>query len=353
MKVIIADSDPRTGVIGGVGVYAASLAARLARHDDVVFIGKAQVWETKMKTPYEVVLANKKAGQNNLQFLRSLFSFARSFHPEKAVFHAQRPDWIIPFRHRPGRKVVTLHGSHYKNIALKKGRLAARIYGYMERWGLRIADCIVAVDAETKREYEAKYAFTKGKIIVVPVGIDTALFAPLPKAKVLKELGLAAKRKIFLFVGRLSKEKRVELMIKQLRNDETLLVVGVGEEESRLRSLAAGKDVQFLGRKGQQELIKYYSAADALLLFSTHEGLPTVALEAMACGTPVVATKVGELPRLITPGKTGFLVNGKQYRKAMDQLREARTVFTKECRKTATAYDWEQVSKRLEQEAYR
>jgi glycosyltransferase involved in cell wall biosynthesis len=214
----------------------------------------------------------------------------------------------------------------------------------------KIVDTVIAVDYENKEYYEKKYPFAKEKIIIVPVGIDTKKFIPLPKTKILKELGLTSKKKIFLFVGRLSKEKRIDMMIKNIKQDETLIIVGSGELETELKKLVGKKDVLFVGAKNPAQLVKYYTVADALLLFSTHEGLPTVALEAFSCGTPVISTKVGEMPHLIKEGKTGYLVNESNYRKAMDSLSSKN--MSKECRLLAVDYDWKNVVKRLEKEVY-
>lgn len=349
MIVIIADSDPRKKVMGGIGVYSSSLANHLSKKHDVLFVGKCQSDSIINKLNYDVQIANKKPNQINPLFFKSLFCFPKK-NLKSSIIHAQRPDWIIPFRNCDAKKIITLHGSHYKNIKMKKGKLAAFTYGILERYSFKIADTVVAVDHKTQEEYIKKYPFAKDKIVFVPVAIDTKKFIPLPKAKLLKELGLTAKKKIFLFVGRLSKEKRVELMINNLKEGETLIIAGSGDLESGLKELSKGKDVIFLGPKGADDLVKYYNVADALLLFSTHEGLPTVALEAFSCGTPVISTRVGEMPLLIKKGKTGYLVDNDNYRKAMDS--HLTNDMAKECLTLALNYDWKNIVKKLEKEVY-
>lgn len=348
--VIVADSDPRKDIVGGIGVYSASLASRLST--TVAFLGKRQSGSIKKNVKYKVSIVNPKEGQKNVVFYWYLRKFVKNMKlSSEDIVHAQRPDWILPFAKKNCKKIITLHGSHFKNVLMKKGIIAARIYGIAEKKAFFISDKIIAVDEDNKKYYSKKYPFAAEKIVKIPVAIDTSVFVPLPKTKMLKTLGLSSKKKIFLYVGRLSKEKRIHLMIKNLKKDETLLIVGTGEEEEKLRSLAVGKDVMFLGGKSQEELVQYYNCADALLLFSTHEGLPTVVLEALSCGVPCVCSRVGELPSLINE-KNGVLVSGNKYRKAMDDALSQRGHLNKECRKSALSYDWTKIVKKIEKEVY-
>lgn len=351
--IIIADSDPRCKVVGGVGTYASHLARELSASYDVLFVGKQQREEPDGILPYDVVLANTKPGQSNIGFLWGLVHLTRTIRTtSETIIHAQRPDWLWAFRGKPGRKVVTLHGSHAKNMMLKKGWLLRTLYGLLERRGLALADAIIAVDKRTAEEFKQQYPAFADKIVVHPVGVDTDLFVLGNKRELRKKLGLPVAARIFLYVGRLSKEKNIDQMIRQLGEHELLVIVGLGEQEAHLVDLAEGKNVLFAGAKRQEELVDYYAAADALLLFSSHEGLPTVVLEAFACGLPVVATSVGELPSLIKPGKNGYLVRKKNHRKCMDDVLKRNEIMRRECRKAALAYDWGTVSKAIAKEVY-
>ncbi len=350
--VIIANSDPRCQIVGGVGTYAAQLARELSADFDVLYIGKKQKDEPSGESPYEVVIANKKPGKSNINFLKGLFGISLDTNDD-SIIHAQRPDWLWAFRNQPGKKVVTLHGSHAKNMLVKKGWLLRSLYSLLEKKGLRIADVIIAVDHATAEEYEEKYSFVADKIVVQPVGVNTTLFSAGNKRAIRKELGIPVAKKTFLYVGRLSKEKNIDEMIKQIRSDELLIIVGKGEEEAHLVDLCEKKDVRFAGPKRQEELQSYYAAADALLLFSSHEGLPTVVLEGFACGLPVVATPVGELPRIVVQGKNGFLIKKNNHRRMMTDVLKKNEIMRRECRKTALKYDWKKVARKLVKEVYK
>ena len=118
---------------------------------------------------------------------------------------------------------------------------------------------------------------------------------------------------MLLAVGNLVPEKDHALALAALAEvpDATLLVVGDGplrdalEQDARARGI--GARVRFTGGVPQPALIEYYNAADALVLTSRREGMPNVVLESLACGTPVVATRVGGVPEVIVDPAAGRL----------------------------------------------
>ena len=141
----------------------------------------------------------------------------------------------------------------------------------------------------------------------MPCGVDLSLFRPLDQDKVRDRLGLNGER-VFLYVGRLERLKGLDLLLHMTTHLETcekfrVLVVGGGpseeEELARLRRLARTLDVEevfdFVGRVDQEDLPLYYNAADVCVVPSYYESFGLAALESMACGTPVVAARVGGL----------------------------------------------------------
>jgi glycosyltransferase involved in cell wall biosynthesis len=131
------------------------------------------------------------------------------------------------------------------------------------------------------------------KITVLRNGVDLELFAPLDRAAMREKLGLTGP--VWLTVGHLVELKGVHIAIAALARvpDVTLLIAGHGPEEHKLRDqvtqLGLQARVRFLGAIAHAQLCEYYNAADALIHASSREGMPNVVLEAMACGTPVVA----------------------------------------------------------------
>jgi glycosyltransferase involved in cell wall biosynthesis len=144
--------------------------------------------------------------------------------------------------------------------------------------------------------------------------VDLELFAPQDRSAARRELSLDAEGPVVLSVGWLIPRKGHDLAIRAVAAmpEVTLLIVGEGAEAPALKRLAAqlglSQRVRFLGSMPQERLAWVYSAADVLLLASSREGLPNVVLEALACGTPVVATAVWGTPEVVAP-QAGRLVN--------------------------------------------
>lgn len=148
-----------------------------------------------------------------------------------------------------------------------------------------------------------------GRITVLRNGVDAALFRPLPRAEARARLGLV--RPALVSVGHLIERKghhRVIAAMSALRELD-LLIVGEGPERARLSALVGrlglGGRVRFAGAVRQSELPLYYSAAEALVLASSREGWANVLLEAMACGTPVVASNVWGNPEVVMSRDAG------------------------------------------------
>lgn len=192
---------------------------------------------------------------------------------------------------------------------------------------IREADAIVASTCEERRWLVNLYAAHPDRVHVIPPGVDHDLFSPGDQAKARRQLGLNAER-VLLFVGRLQPLKAANIAIcavshlirsGRLSTDETkLLVVGgpsglTGDYElERLKRLThdVGLEgvIEFVPARPHQELIRYYRASDVCLVPSLTETFGLVALEAQACGVPVVASEVGGLNSVVRHGETGFLV---------------------------------------------
>jgi glycosyltransferase involved in cell wall biosynthesis len=151
-----------------------------------------------------------------------------------------------------------------------------------------------------------------GKITVLRNGVDLDRFGPRDCSALRAGLGLHGP--VWLTVGNLVELKGVNIAIEALAQvaDATLLIAGEGPQGHELRQLAErlglGSRVRFLGAIPHAELCNYYNVADALVHPSSREGMPNAVLEAIACGTPVVATPVGGIPELITSPEAGELM---------------------------------------------
>lgn len=154
-----------------------------------------------------------------------------------------------------------------------------------------------------------------GKLNVLRNGVDLKRFQPVDRSKARQELKLPEDRKILLSVGHLIERKGHHIAIEALANvpDALLLIIGEGPEKKNLEALAAAKGVQdrvsFKGQLPNDSLKDWYSASDALVLCSSREGWANVLLEAMACGTPVVATRIWGTPEVVACPAAGVLMD--------------------------------------------
>jgi D-inositol-3-phosphate glycosyltransferase len=185
------------------------------------------------------------------------------------------------------------------------------------------ADRIVAATVVEQRRLIDDYGADAARVVVVPCGVDTALFRPGVPAEARAALGLGAGG-VVLYVGRLAPIKGLDTLLDALARlraqgrSVRLLVIGGDTDEPldgheaelrrRVERLGLRETVRFLGAQPQEILRGYYVAADVTVLPSYYESFGMVALEAMACGSPVIASRVGGLTTTVRDGVTGFLV---------------------------------------------
>lgn len=173
---------------------------------------------------------------------------------------------------------------------------------------VRSADATIAVSAAL-RDGLVRLGADGDRIAVLRNGVDLTRFRPVPAEALRNQLHPPGA--VWLAVGNLVKLKGVHLVIQALKQfqDITLLIAGDGPEESALRTLAehtgVAARVQFLGAVGHDALPAYYCAADALVLASSREGMPNVALEALACGTPIVAAPFAGAEEVVSAPAAG------------------------------------------------
>ena len=172
------------------------------------------------------------------------------------------------------------------------------------------ADGLIAVSAALKLALMGLGA-AEERVEVLRNGVDTTLFHPLDRVAARGRLGL--RRPTLISVGLLVERKGHHRVIEAMRllPDHDLLILGEGGERARLEALIArhglGDRVRLLGSRPHAELAWFYSAADALVLASSREGWANVLLEAMACGTPVVASPIPGNPEVVQSAEAGVI----------------------------------------------
>jgi D-inositol-3-phosphate glycosyltransferase len=280
--------------------------------------------------------------------------------------------WKVPFLHM------------FHTLGVMKNRVAQspqelegdyRIDG--ERQVLDAADRIIVATQAEYAQLLWLYQADVNKILIIPPGVNVGRFYPIPPDEAKEYIGVPPCDRMVLFVGRIEPLKGLAVLIEAIalmqqdadfkENPFCLVIIGGNTEEnhpdddnlemSRLKELTEKYNlsnfVTFLGKKSQDSLPYYYSAAEAVVVPSQYESFGMVALEAMACGTPVVASQIGGLAYLVQDGVTGFTVPVDEpdelARKLASILQDSslHQRLSSQAVKVAQDYAWEKIAQKL------
>jgi D-inositol-3-phosphate glycosyltransferase len=330
----------------------------------------------------EVPLPKKELASYLPQFAEGILKFARDKGIHYDLIHSHywmsgiaaqelKNSWNSPIIHM------------FHTLGLMKNRVAQseaemegeyRING--ENQVLRFADRIIAATLAEQSQLQFLYRADKDKIIIVPPGVDISHFYPIPPDEAKSVIGIPKDDRMVLFVGRIEPLKGVDTLIRaiahmhkagvQVQFPHYLAIIGgdpnadpleMNSEMSRLQRLCAELGMEdlviFLGKRSQSSLPYYYSAAEVLVMPSYYESFGMVALEAMACGTPVVASQVGGLAFLIQDGVTGYVIPGGDSLAMSERLTQIisqpdlRRQLGTQAAAYARNYSWENIADRL------
>ncbi len=344
--------QPGSGDSGGMNVYVREVASALAQ------AGVECTTYTRADRPGLAPEVQVEPGHRVVHVSAGPFDLSKEALPDQLdTFTARVLDHI-----RSGPGVDVVHGNYWlSGVAghrlkhdlgvplVSTFHTLARVKaegGDMEpAWRDRAeADVIGCSDAicvscpEEERQFRRLYGAPPGRIEIVPPAVEHAFFAPGDRGGARRAVGLPTDRPIVLFVGRVQPLKAPDLAIRALaamtHHPRSLLVIVGGasgtdgdEEAALARRLAAelGVDdrVRFVPPQPHHILSSWYRAADLVIVPSRSESFGLVALEAAACGIPVVASAVGGLLNIVHDGVTGHLVDGRdqdRYARAMTQL---------------------------------
>lgn len=241
---------------------------------------------------------------------------------------------------------------------------------------MSFADRLVAATPLERAQMVWLYGADATKIAVVPCGVDLELFQPIPQEEAKRVLGLPFERCVILFVGRIEPLKGIDTLLRAIaliapdmpcwRDELSVVIIGgapgagveqVNAELARLERLRVELGIEdlvtFQGAKDQDTLAYYYSAAEVVVMPSHYESFGMVALEAMACGTPVVASKVGGLAFSVQHAQTGFLVPDGDAEALADRIRlllkdkDLRQQMGKNAARWARRYGWPDIADQI------
>lgn len=308
--------DPANPTQGGGVRHVLNLASRLVELGvPMTFIGVRQGFQKKERElPYRFLSVMHGTG-NWLAFLLSLLVRGVPIAlPNGTLVHTHRSYFLLPFI--PFRKkfrfCVTLHGRTLEILRTKRGTVnpfAKVLFRLVERFCLLHADAAIAVSEDTAEFFCKLYPFLRKKIYIIPTGVDLHDFRPLDRARARLRYELPQESKIVLFAGRLERIKdplfllEVFKLVARKRDDTLFLIAGEGAERQRLETAVSksglARTVLLTGELEPADMPYLLSSSDVLVIASQSESGPTVALEALACGVPVVSTHVGLLPELV------------------------------------------------------
>jgi len=337
---------------GGMNVYLRELCSGLASFPEVkidIFtrIQNPRIREIKYFSPQARVV-HLRGGPERTMDRTKLFDFLPEFSRNLESFICQeRESYDLVYSHYWLSGLVGEEMKHKFNLPLvhiyhtlaflkeralreeskeHKGRIEA------ERYLAHVSDAIISSSGEEMQSLVDEYgiSFSKGRIIYP--GVNKKLFYPLEDRMVLREMRWREKDRTILYVGRIDSAKGLMTVIEALEllkkrdlplySKLKLIVVGGGKKKEDLpgnkefirikeaiREKKLTGKVVFLGSKKQSQLHKYYSAAEALLMPSLYESFGLVPVEAMACGTPALVSRIGEMRNIVQEGKNGFFFN--------------------------------------------
>lgn len=306
-----------TKAIGGIQGYISDLIYyTLSQNINVSLIGKMFDYQEKRNFVYFPI---KQKFDNNIKFL-ILLMFKSIFIkiPKKALIHAHRPDHLAAFTFfKKAKSIITLHGQQKHTVKIRNKRVVRIIYNFLERIAMNKASVLIAVDEVTKEFYYKLYPKYANKIYLIPTGVNTSVFYSTDKSSERKKFGFSENDKIVVYVGRIGLPKKVDMIIRAFSilvvrsKNYKLVIVGDGDalndNLNLVKKLQLDENVFFLGARNRTELPQIYNMANISVLYSGNEGSPLSVKESLACGIPVVANCVGDIPKIIINGYNGYL----------------------------------------------
>ena len=266
--------------------------------------------------------------------------------------------WRVPH-------VTTFHTLARNKLQARAGEKEPKLRMEAETRVIQGVDVVVVSTDQEREDLSRLYGVSPRSVHTIPAGVDLDLFRPMDQAEARKTLGLQ-EANVVLSVGRIEPLKGLDILVRAMPllsdAENTRLVIvggkqGHDRELRRLKSLGAELGIQeratFTGAVDQTRLPAYYSAADVFVLPSYYESFGLVALEAMACGTPVIASRVGGPKSFIRSGETGYLVPWhcpEPYAQRLDVLLAnpaMRAAMGSAARSKAVTMGWDKVARRI------
>lgn len=317
--------------VGGPSIHVVNLAAGLDpdRFEHLLVVGRESraegsmldyalsrnVWPRRI----EEIVTSFSLAPRDAKALKRLFSLMRDYRPHIVHTHTAKAGLLGRLAARLAGVPIVVHTFH--------GHVLHGYYGPAQNWALRkmertlawLSDRLVTVSEQVKKDLVDYKVAPAERITVIPLGLELEPFlnAEARRGEFRRELGLKDEEKLVGIVGRLFPIKNHALFLEAAARivaaNPTARFVIVGDGSLRMalekqaRQLGIDMRVRFIGWRS--DLPRIYADMDVLVISSNNEGTPLSAIEAMAAGCPVVATRVGGVPDLISDGQNGRLVD--------------------------------------------
>ena len=329
--------QPGTRDVGGMNVYVTHVARELAKSGCRVDIytrsDRAHGRQVVEITPF-VRVVHVEAGpidesKHDLPdhvpaFVRAVDAFRREQRLSYELIHSHywlsgvagsqlSMNWGVPH-------VTMFHTTALTKMLARIGEQETHGRVEAERGLMADANAIIVSTEQERSDISRLYGTEPVKISVLPAGVDLELFKPEEKSEARRSLGLPD-RNVVLSVGRVEPLKGFDILLTAMaslddRSDTSIVIVGGDEESSpemeRLQTLSQTLGLEdsviFTRAVSQERLSMYYNAADVFVMPSYYESFGLVALEAMACGVPVIASRVSGPRSFVKSGVTGYLI---------------------------------------------
>ncbi|GAB4537051.1 MAG: glycosyltransferase family 1 protein [Pleurocapsa sp.] len=378
---------------GGQNVYVRKVGEALAR----------QGWQVDMFTRRSNIKQEKIVEHlPNCRTIR-LTAGSQEFVPRQEIFN-YLPDFLeafFKFQHEQRTIYPIIHTNYWLSawvgMEIKKRQIARHLHTYhslgavkyrsvnaipmiaktrlkIEKQSLETADITVATSPQEK-EHMRSLVSQQGNIKVIPCGTDITCFGSVAQDAARAKLNIKPEEKVILYVGRFDRRKGIETLVRAVGQDRVkqhqnlkLIIVGGstpgrkdGKERERIEGIVNELGLQnitiFPGRVEHQDLAYYYAAADVCVVPSHYEPFGLVAIEAMASGTPVVASEVGGLKFTVVNEVTGLLAppqNEQAFASAIDEIL-SNTSWCQQLGKNArerveSKFSWDGVAAQLDQQ---
>jgi len=319
--------------LAALGWHVDMFTRKVHADDDVIVQHSPHCRTIRLKAGAETYIPRDHLFEHMPEFVNSFQAFQRAQGMNYPLIHTNY--WLSAWAGMELQKTSGIQLVHtYHSLGAVKYQSLVEIPPVantrlrIEREILERANCVIATSPQ-EQETLRSLVSTHGQIEIIPCGTDTTNFRLTSKAHARAKLKLDSHDKIMLYVGRFDERKGIETLVRafamlkshDLQNLKLIIVGGSsdnmpdGDERKRIERIVNELGLQdstvFAGRIGHDILPLYYTAADVCVIPSHYEPFGLVAIEAMACGVPVVASNVGGLKFTIIPEETGLLVEPK------------------------------------------